>query len=266
MFSIKQISFALLASFGLASSAFATPITFDLTNPNSRNGIIDSTYASQYNYNRSGVNLSVTGWSYGTESTVSKQCTKYKKGNCMAYKNVTTTSVVDSIEQAAIGKWSGLGDEQTNSPNHAIDNENGDYDMLLLSFDELVNLNSIELGWRSNDSDVSIMAFNGSSFASSSLLGKQWQNLLSEGWQSAGDYFNLDLNAKAVNPLMITSKYWLIGAFNPLLGNANNDKNADYFKLENVVISKVVKVPEPSAVALLAMSLMGLVLVRRRKM
>jgi hypothetical protein len=245
MFSIKRFSFAAIASFSFAASAFATPITFDLVNPNSRSGVIDSTYAAQYNYNRSGVNLSVTGWSYGT--------------------NTTTHTTINKIEQSVIGKWSGLGDEQTNSPNHAIDNESGDYDMLLLSFDQLVSLNFIDLGWRYNDSDVSIMAFNGSSFNSSSLLGKQWQNLLGNGWQTAGNYFNLDLNAKAVNPSMISSQYWLIGAFNPLLGNANNDQCADYFKLESVGVSKVAKVSEPGSMALLGLSLLGLVIGRRRK-
>lgn len=259
-----------------ASSALATPITFDLVNPDSRNGAINSTYAMQYNYEEADLGLSVTGWSYGTKTTTTTSCTKYdKKGKCTKTKDTTTTSVKQEIEQDYVGRWDGLGVEKTDSPNHAVDNQGGDFDMHLLSFDEMVKLISIDLGWYQNDADISILAFTGNSFDSSSLLGKKWEDLLSNSWSLVGNYYNVDINGNsgAVNYDGVVAQYWLVGAYNPAFGdtfsgpNKNKTSGDDFYKLKGVTVERppVVEVPEPSALLLLALGLIGLGSIRRRK-
>lgn len=227
-----------------SSLTHAALISFNLTDPDSRTGIFNSTYAKQYNYTESGVDLSVTGWSYNSNKTV---------------------------VQDWVGKWDGLGVEKVDSPNHAVDNEKGDYDMLLLAFETAVTLKSIDLGWISGDSDMSLMAFNGASFSSSSLLGKKWENLIGNGWQSAGNYYNVDYgNSGAVNLANISSQYWLIGAYNEALGgfmgtNRNTTGKTDYFKVKGVVVDKpVIRVAEPGSALLILLGLLGLGLARRR--
>lgn len=267
----------LLGCFTLTLAAFtpamAAPININLLTPDSRNGVFNNTYAKQYNYNETDLSLAVTGWSYGTQTTTT--CQKYNnKGKCT--KSTTTTSVKQAIEQDYVGKWEGLGVEKTDSPNHAVDNEGGDFDMHLLSFDQLVILTSVQLGWYQNDTDLSILAFTGTSFDTSSLLGKKWEDLLGNGWSLVGNYSNVAPSGSVVNADKVASQYWLVGAYNNIFGgftddsfakNKGKDKGTDYYKLKGVTIEKppVIEVPEPSALLLLALGLIGLGSARRRK-
>ncbi len=273
MCSLKNALAGLAITLGIVGTANATPITFDLKSPDSRNGIFNSTYAMQYNYEEEDLGLAVTGWSYGIKTTTTKTCKKYdRKGACKEWKTTTTTSLNEAIEQDYVGKWDGLGVEKTDTPNHAVDNEAGDYDMHLLSFDEMVKLTALDIGWYQTDTDISILAFNGTSFDSSSLLGKKWQDLIGNGWQLVGNYYNVDYgpNNGAVNQGGITSQYWLVGAYNSNFGNVfsgpniDKSKGNDYYKLKGVVVERPVKLPEPSSVLLLALSLLGLCVARRR--
>lgn len=274
MRSIKSIIAGLTIAFGVFNSASATPISFNLTTPDSRNGIFSSTYAMQYNYAEEDLGLALTGWSYGIKTTTTKECKKYKRnGECKEWKTTTTTSLNEAIEQDYVGKWDGLGVEKTDNPNHAVDNEAGDYDMHLLSFDELVKLTTLDLGWYQNDTDISILAFNGTSFDSSSLLGKKWQDLIGNGWQLVGNYYNVDYgtNSGLVNQGGVISQYWLVGAYNTNFGNTfsgpntNKSSGGDYYKLKGVTVERPpVEVSEPSILLLLGIGLMGLSFSRRR--
>lgn len=227
----------LLAGAGVQAAPIST--SFDLTDPDSRADVYNSTYAKTYNYSNDGIDLTLTGWSYNSSS---------------------------KIIQDWVGKWDGLGVEKVNSPNHAVDNEGRDYDMLLLSFSTQVKLDQVTIGWWSNDSDVSLLAFNGAG-APGSFTGKTWQELLGAGgWVSAGDYYDVKQNP-GVNPGSIASQYWLIGAHNPNLGgswtggNANVRTGTDYFKVKGVAVSTV---PEPGSLALIGAALLGIGLSRRR--
>lgn len=276
MRTIKNLLAGLAITIGFSGIAHAGAIAIDLTSPNSRTGVFSSTYAKQYNYEKGDLGLAITGWSYGTKTvTTPKTCAKKdRRGNCTSWNAaVTTTSVVASIEQEYVGKWDGLGVEKTDSPNHAVDNEGGDFDMLLLSFDEVVKLLSIDLGWISGDSDISLLAFTGTSFNSSSLLGKKWEDLIGNGWQSVGNYYNVDYgtNNGNVNQGGAASQYWLVGSYNDKLGgftgpNKNLSSGNDYFKVKGVTVERppVVKVPEPGSLLLLALGLFSLAAARRR--
>ncbi len=274
MHTFKSIIAGLTITFGLVNGTSATPISFNLNAPDSRDGIISNTYAMQYNYAADDLDLALTGWSYGRKTTLVKECKKFGRGGeCKEWKTTTTTSLNEEIEQDYVGKWDGLGVEKTDSPNHAVDNEAGDYDMHLLSFDELVKLTTIDLGWYQNDTDISILAFNGTSFDSKSLEDKKWQDLLGNGWQLVGNYYNVDYspNDGAVNQAGVMSQYWLIGAYNAHFGNTFNGPNInasggkDYYKLKGVTVERpAVKVSESGILWLLGIGLIGLCLSRRR--
>ena len=184
----------------LMLSAASSAITIDLTNPQSREGAIDDVYASEYNYSSEGLNLSVTGWSY----CGSAYCT-------------------GSIQQTTVGLWTGLGVENDGEPNHAIDNWGDDIDMLLLEFDQAVSLESISTAWSYNGSDMSLMAYTGgevSGFIGDSLTGvNAWEDLLNDNWtDEVGSYYNVAPEGTEVNPEGVMSRYWLIGAYTPSLG------------------------------------------------
>jgi hypothetical protein len=278
MRSLKALAAGTLLVSAAVSNTNAAPITFDLNHPDSRNGIYSSSYALQYNYAEDDLALSLTGWSYGTTTSSYQVCTKTNKHNkCTKYATIETTSVNESIEQDYVGRWDGLGIEKTDSPNHGVDNEGGDYDMHLLAFDEIVKLTTLNIGWHQNDSDMSILAFTGSVFDSSSLLGKKWQDLLTDGWSVVGNYYNVDNagNSGAVNQDGLLSRYWLVGAYNTSFGdifsgpNLNRSGGDDFFKLKGLTVerqppSEVVDVAEPGTVLLLGAAVLGLAITRRR--
>jgi hypothetical protein len=273
--SLLKHALATVIGLSLSFSALAAPVSITLTSPTSKTGVFDSTYAMGYNYVKPELSLTLTGWTYGiketTTNTTCKSWTANKPktaANCKTWNTVTTKSPDKKAVQTLVGNFGtnyGIGDEKASTPNHAIDNEGGYFDMLMLSFDSLVTLNSIDLGWISGDSDVSILAFNGTP-SQISPLGKSWESLLTNGWQSAGNYYNVGNSPKNVNPLSIPSQYWLIGAYNPLLDTNQNDSINDYFKLQGITVTKSIKVPEPSTFLLFGFGLLGLITVRRRQM
>jgi PEP-CTERM motif len=243
MASLKYLLAALVYS--LAASVFAAPIAFNLMT-----GQTNGSLVTTRNYSLSGIGLTVTGWS-----------------NVGSYSgsNSSAVNLANSyVRQTVVGAYSGgLGVESGGSPGHAIDSQNRDYDMLLLSFSQAVALNYIDLGWLYNgtsSSDVSILS--GSSPLSVGAT-STWASLLTagNGWTSVGNYNNVGLSETLVNTGGLASQYWLIGAYNPLLGAiANNDNTFEAFKLHSVKISKV---PEPNAILLLSLGLLGLVAIRR---
>ena len=220
--------------------------------------------------------MTLTGWTYGVqETTTNTTCKKWlpnkpktDPANCKTWNTKTTQSPDKKAAQTYVGNFgssNGLGVEKTSAENHTADNEKGYFDMFLLSFSEMVSLDSINLGYIHNDSDISILAFDGD-LSQVSPLGKSWESLLGAGgWTSAGNYYDVAKNAvTGVNPLNITSQYWLIGAYNPLLDTFTKDTKSDYIKLKSITVSKVAKVPEPSAMFLFGLGLLGLVVARRR--
>ncbi len=197
----------------LATSASASIISYNMTTPTSSTekagASTSDPYKMSYTYDKA-VDLTVTGWSY--KSGTDKR-----------------------IEQVEVGRWEGLGVENAPTPDHAVNNTGGDLDMLLLSFTGMMKLTGLTNAWNQNgyyDSDISILAFTGSSFNNSSLLGKSWDSLLSSGWSVAGNAYNLAEDvSKAVNSTGIYSQYWLVGAYNSAFASTKNDTKDDYFKL-----------------------------------
>lgn len=246
----RVLAVATAVSLGLfAGLASALTISFDLNDYDSRDGELnswwwgDNAYATTYNYSAEGLNLSVTGWSYGLFNS--------------------------SIEQTYVGSWApyGLGVERANSPDHSIDNYRGDYDMLLLSFDRAIELDAISSGWHYNDSDASIMAYTGGpvSDVTDAFSGNKWQDLLLEGWSFVGDYYNVGSSNTNVNSAGLTSQYWLVGAYNQHLGGSSGiTANNDFFKLKSATVS-VNPVPLPGSLLLFGTALLWFGSVRRKQ-
>ena len=77
-----------------------------------------------------------------------------------------------ALETGYLASWSGgLGmynrdyangtdANEHSSPEHAIDN-NGRFEMVLLSFSQMVELQSMRIGWKGADSDMSVLAYTG---------------------------------------------------------------------------------------------------------
>lgn len=137
------------------------------------------------------------------------------------------------------------------NPEHAVDNQ-GRYDMLLLQFDTAVSLTGVDIGWNSTDSDITVLAFN-SAATPDSLVGQTY-GALQAGWQLVGHY--ADANAVAVQGVStpITSRYWLVGAYNALIGDVGYSKGNDFVKIRGftATTTTTTKVPEPSSAWLLA--------------
>ena len=158
--------------------------------------------------------------------------------------------------------------------NHSIDSIDGDYDMLLLTFDEAVSLTGIDLKWATGGggdrADISILAWD-SSAGSSTLQGKTWSSILAGG---GGGYVSLGNYKVGLTPYnsitpVIESTRWLIGAYNSTFGNSNYDSWDDGFKLDSLTTSIVRdggggagEVPLPGSLALV---LLGLAVLRDQR-
>jgi hypothetical protein len=136
-------------------------------------------------------------------------------------------------------------------PEHAIDNQ-GRYDMILLTFDRAVSLTGVDIGWSSTDSDITVLAFN-SAATPDSLVGQSYGNLQA-GWQLVGHYADADTVAVQGISTSITSRYWLVGAYNALISPNGISAGNDYVKIRGFTASETQngKVPEPSSAMLVA--------------
>ncbi|MGE3840721.1 MAG: exosortase-dependent surface protein XDP1 [Vicinamibacterales bacterium] len=158
-------------------------------------------------------------------------------------------------------RGTGLGDTGENStPQHAIDNENR-YDSILLSFNGLVALNQVRLGYWSGDSDITVLAYLGA--GTPTLAGSSYGALTAANWSLIGHYGNLNYTA-AINAGNLASQYWLVSTYNPTVGQAANFSTGDdHVKLYSVS-GESQPVPEPASLALIGSGLFFGAAVRRR--
>lgn len=251
MLSVCRIIRALLLSAGvlLASSVSANVITWNFHPGTANCSNASLCFGNQRHYAPAGQpTLTVNGWA-----------------NTQGNNNQILETGYLALWSGGLGIYNrdylnGSDANEHKSPEHAIDN-NGRFEMVMLAYSQMVELQSLRLGWKKTDSDLSLLAYTG--LGAPTMANQTWASLLSSGWSVVGNYANVAVNTQhAINAGNIHAQYWLLGAYNPVYGSgANLNSGNDYIKLYSV--SGVAYVPAPAPFLLLALGLAALGLRRR---
>ena len=135
----------------------------------------------------------------------------------------------------------------THAPQHAIDNiKNGgnhadlDYEMVLLTFSEAVNVSGFDIGWTHSDSDLSVLAYTGNNnspdFFNSNT---RWADIVGNGANGGWDLIQQSNDVDEYSTLNVSngsvfSRYWLVGAYNEVFGGQHWTNDNDAFKLKGL--------------------------------
>lgn len=187
------------------------------------------------------------------------------------------------------GSGYGLNSGGETNPQHALDN-NGYQEALLLNFGASTQLDSVKIGWKSNDADITVLAWKPLDYmnpAMSNVAGPtfgattKYSDLIGLGWSLVGNYSNLvTTSVKSVNVTNpVSSSFWLVMAYNSAFsGQQASDVSArgfvadtspDYGKFYSVAYSPGTKtqteVSEPATVLLLGAAMFGFIGWRSRQ-
>lgn len=173
----------------------------------------------------------------------------------------------DTIQNATAARNSHglLNYNRNRNDGHYVDNS-GDTDMLLFTFDDLVSITKINIGYYSGDSDISIAAFD----SLPTLQGQTWESVANAASYSAS-FSNLETSNYSIasSTAGVDSKYWVIGAYNGAFGSPGWTTGNDNLKIAGITTTlgatpkPPTDVAEPSSLAILAS--FGLFAAWRRK-
>ncbi|KXJ61868.1 MAG: hypothetical protein AXW14_17790 [Alteromonas sp. Nap_26] len=212
------------------------------------------------------VNISVSGWADSERLAV---------GDSGDYDRVIGANLqyVDSYGWAVRNSWEDTGSHQT-IDSYSVDGYK-DYDFILLSFSEEVQLDSLNFGWADFDNgsqEVSVAAITDTGFNKLTSENSTWSSIISDAVSSSFSIERLSHNRGVSNlNFSSTAKYWLVGAYNTVFGTTSSGSTLnDAFKIAGLGFSNTTEtktnteVSEPGAIALMSLGL-GLVLYRRKR-
>lgn len=271
-----------LSGNAMATSSSVSPDWSFLSSSSETGSVVGDGVNTVINSVKDGITLEISAWSSSLHNNVAS-C-KDSSGQDLC------------IQRSQLKQYNGgLGvlnaDESNNTPNHAIDNNDQDYDMVLLSFSEAINISSLNTGWNyqyenltssntytsihKNGAGASVMAYTASNDAaafSSSSNGYStlaWSDLLNVGWTNIGSDFSTNNSGDiAISSTGIYSKYWLVGAAHSVERDAGH--LTDHIKLAGISFAKNVNTQPPStqvnapATALMTFLIAGFALYRRK--
>ncbi len=246
------------------------------TSPGGNCGGGDNNFADSRTYQGSGGagNVTVTGWANTTGGN-----RRLQQGEMAHYGGGLGVKNADA----------GSGDGGEGSPpEHAVDNDDR-FDLVLFDFGtQSVDLSEVALGWFSQDSDLTVLAYTGNldptDDTGAHYIGDQesWWNsnadnnetLTSNGWTLIGNH-DVDSGpgvpgSQSVNSGDVSSSYWIVSAYNPVFGSNCTPSNSfcqsdyeDYFKI-SALSGDIIPddpgpgIPAPATLALIGLGLAGM--------
>lgn len=267
---------AALGALGLAAAAFSMPAAAVVTTWNFVSGAGCTTNNSNFGNTRScpvagQPTANATAWS-GTGVPSTSSGTELNIGRVVVYGGGLGITNQDGPN----GPGSGDSNERdSDAPEHAIDNDQRK-DAMLISFTSAVKLTDIQIGYRSGDSDMTVLAFTGGACASP--LGQTYTSLLGCGWSLVSHVMDVPVQSgtnytSIHNTSSISSQLWLIATYvsDPGLANAgrtfgtlDTTTTKDHVKLLAVVGDPNGRVPEPGTLGLLGLAALGFWGLRRK--
>lgn len=225
---LKYVGLALaLMSFSMTGNAAVstTKATWDFGVSSSDTGSLTN---NQLSGSKNGIDLTITAWasslhggnSYCLDDNGADRCVQ--RSDLKRYGN-SGLGVVTGDELRTYGNRNG----DPGSPNHSLDNNDQDYEMILLSFSQAVNISSIDTGWnysisqnyrwRRNGGEASVLAYTGQSPLASLPFSRTetWKDITQRGWDELDSAASTNNNGDIpVSSDGVFSKHWLIGAAN----------------------------------------------------
>jgi hypothetical protein len=160
-------------------------------------------------------------------------------------------------------------------PEHSVDNQ-GRVDLVLVSFSQAVNLQSVTMGWAAYDSDISVLAFKPNNLSANtlpSITALNHSQLLTAGFSLIGNYDGPNKSSSGdgtdfsiATGTTAASYFWLISAYDSRWGGSTSgvDTGDDFVKILALFGNKPSNgVPEPHALLLLGLAMVGLWATRR---
>ena len=224
---------------------------------------------TEWNFSSSSNNGCVSGCGTGS-SAGAQETTRVHSPVIGLGPNVSITSWSNanggSLVRETSGRWSGLGvmsagETAGEVPNHALDNA-GNTEFLLFDFGTtLWALTEVGIGWYQNDSDISVLAYDGNDNPIPGLTGETLtQNLdpdpsdlspntttLTNNWTVVGNYSNLHDHGFSqdlgnTGPGQKFSSFWIVAAYNSAFGGKHPSSGSgglnsvwkDYFKVKTI--------------------------------